>query len=134
MFEVTLTTRSYEMDSLGHVNNAVYLNYLEHCRMQWLYFHGITAKDFQRLQTFPVVVNININYKRELSDGQKITVTVEESERTERKVIFHQTIVDESGRLNAEADVTVVWLSGQRQVIPLPVDIFPELFKDPHAA
>lgn len=130
MFQVTLTTRSYEMDSLGHVNNAVYLNYLEHCRMQWLYSHGITAVDFQRMKTYPVVVNININYKRELTDGQQIIVTVQEKERSERKVVFYQTIVDQAGVLYADAQVTVVWLNHQRQVIPLPVEAFPQLFEE----
>lgn len=132
MFQVTLTTRSYEMDSLGHVNNAVYLNYLEHCRMQWLYSHGITAVDFQRTKTYPVVVNVNINYKRELTDGQQIIVTVEEMERSDRRVIFKQTIVDEKGTLYADARVTVVWLNHHRQVIPLPVQTFPALFKETH--
>lgn len=134
MFQVTLTTRSYEMDSLGHVNNAVYLNYLEHCRMQWLYSHGITAVDFQRTKTYPVVVNININYKRELTDGQQITVTVEEQTRSDRKVVFYQTIIDSAGTLYADAQVTVVWLNHQRQVIPLPVETFPDLFKESHEA
>ena len=129
MFQVTLTTRSYEMDSLGHVNNAVYLNYLEHCRMQWLYSHNITAKDFQRLKTYPVVVNVNINYKRELTDGQQVTVSVIENERSERKVIFYQTIKDKSGNLCADAHVTVVWLNQDRKVIPLPIDKFPALFE-----
>lgn len=129
MFTISLTTRSYEMDSLGHVNNAVYLNYLEHCRMQWLYSHDITAKDFQRLQTYPVVVNVNINYKRELTDGQQVTVTVTESERTERKVVFYQTIEDKKGNLCADAYVTVVWLNQERKVIPLPIEIFPTLFE-----
>ena len=34
--ESTLTTRSYECDSYGHVNNAVYLNYLEFARIRFL--------------------------------------------------------------------------------------------------
>jgi len=133
MFKVTLTTRSYEMDSLGHANNAVYLNYLEHCRMQWLYSQGITAGDFQRLQIFPVIANININYIHELTDGQTITVTVKTEEQTGRKIIFYQTILNEAGILCAEAHVTVVWLGPDRKVIPPPVDHFPELFKENHA-
>ena len=31
-----LIVRTYECDSYGHVNNAVYVNYLEYGRMQFL--------------------------------------------------------------------------------------------------
>lgn len=134
MFSIILTTRSYEMDSLGHVNNAVYLNYLEHCRMQWLYAHGVTAVDFQRLKTYPVVVNVNINYKRELTDGQQVTVSVSEQSRSDRKIVFYQTIKNEAGDLCADAQVTVVWLNDVRRVIPLPIDGFPTLFKETNEA
>jgi acyl-CoA thioester hydrolase len=34
--ECSLTVRTYECDSYGHVNNAVYLNYLEYARYQLL--------------------------------------------------------------------------------------------------
>jgi len=134
MFTISLTTRSYEVDSFGHVNNAVYLNYLEHCRMQWLYAHGITTKDFQRLQLFPVVVNIDINYQKEISDGMRITVSVEESSRSERKLVFYQTIQDEAGQTCADARVTVVWINQHRKVVPLPITEFPTIFKDSDAA
>ena len=31
-FQLEFQVRDYECDMQGHVNNAVYLNYLEHCR------------------------------------------------------------------------------------------------------
>lgn len=31
-FELPITVRGYEMDAFGHVNNAVYVQYFEHCR------------------------------------------------------------------------------------------------------
>ena len=41
-----LSVRSYECDSYGHVNNAVYLNYLEFARMDFLDASGFRYKDF----------------------------------------------------------------------------------------
>ncbi len=35
-FELEFTVRDYECDLQGIVNNAVYLNYLEHTRHQYL--------------------------------------------------------------------------------------------------
>ena len=36
--------RTYELDSYNHVNNAVYLNYLEHARMDFLKAIGFDYK------------------------------------------------------------------------------------------
>ena len=40
VFTVKFNVRSYECDSYGHVNNAVYLNYLEFARMSALLEKG----------------------------------------------------------------------------------------------
>ena len=34
LYQVEIRVRGYEVDSLGHVNNAVYLNWLEHARWE----------------------------------------------------------------------------------------------------
>ena len=41
-FTLKFKVRSYECDSYGHVNNAVYLNYLEFARMSALEENGFT--------------------------------------------------------------------------------------------
>ena len=43
-FITTFKVRSYECDSYGHVNNAVYLNYLEFARMSALFEKGFTLE------------------------------------------------------------------------------------------
>ena len=35
-FKTELQVRSYELDFYGHVNNAIYLNYLEYARGNYL--------------------------------------------------------------------------------------------------
>ncbi len=46
MAKVKVTVRSYELDALGHVNNAVYLNYLEFARVSFFLARG---SDFRNL-------------------------------------------------------------------------------------
>jgi thioesterase-3 len=60
---IKIKVRSYEIDVLGHVNNAVYFNYLEHARVEYLRIAGIPFESFLEDGIYPVLVNININYK-----------------------------------------------------------------------
>ena len=54
---VTFTVRSYELDSLGHVNNAVYFSYLEEATFQVLARHGLTFPGFAGRGWMPILAN-----------------------------------------------------------------------------
>ena len=62
--ETRIKVRSYELDFFQHVNNAVYLNYIEQARVELLQNAGFTLDDFLSQKILPVVVNVNINYRR----------------------------------------------------------------------
>ncbi len=69
--------RGYELDSFGHVNNAVYLNYMEQARweiIKMLKLHEL----FRKKEGFLVVVEANIKYISELRlfDEAEITTTM----------------------------------------------------------
>ena len=57
------TVASYELDSFGHVNNAVFLNYLEKARCQFLIQKGIGFNQFAQWQMFPVVTKAVLEFK-----------------------------------------------------------------------
>lgn len=66
LFKLDLKVRDYECDMQGIVNNAIYQNYLEHCRHEFLQAKGI---DFNRLtqeKIFLVVVRAELDYKTPL--------------------------------------------------------------------
>ncbi len=66
--ETRIKIRWRDMDAYGHVNNAVYLNYLEECRDRLVEdLFGQVAWDF-------VLVHVGIDYRRQLtqSDGEVI--------------------------------------------------------------
>ena len=60
-----IAARGYELDSYGHINNAVYLNYFEHAR--WVYFRqtGLSAT-LNHGGIVAVVTEINIRYQHEV--------------------------------------------------------------------
>ena len=71
---IELTVRPNDLDSLGHVNNAVALEYLETGRWVWLARNG-----FPRTGSIvPVVARIEIDYRLEMGPSTvKIATTLE---------------------------------------------------------
>jgi acyl-CoA thioester hydrolase len=60
----TLTVRSYECDSYGHVNNAIYLHYLEYARCEYLKSIGFDYLAAVASGYGLYVARIEIDYKR----------------------------------------------------------------------
>lgn len=73
MFSVRVAVRSYEVDRLGHLNQAVYHCYAEHARVQLLRAAGIAFVDGPRLGT--VVLESHIRFLHELVHGDEVDVT-----------------------------------------------------------
>ena len=62
--ECTLTVRTYECDSYGHVNNANYLNYLEYARYQLLKDVGFDYPAMAKAGYGLYVARVEIDYKK----------------------------------------------------------------------
>ena len=91
-FSLLLQVRDYECDLGGVVNNAVYLNYCEHARHEFLKTIGIDFAEFARRQINFVVTRSEIDYRASLVSGDQFEVYVR-SERVSRlRIVFHQEI------------------------------------------
>jgi acyl-CoA thioester hydrolase len=91
--KLELTVRDYECDLQGIVNNAVYLNYLEHARHTYLLEQNI---DFAKLHTDGVdlvVSRIEIDYKQSLTSGDKFQIISSMRREGHLRVIFDQDIL-----------------------------------------
>ncbi len=76
-FQLEFSVRDYECDMQGHVNNAVYLNYLEHSRHQFLKeVLGLNFADFVGRGISLVVIRAELDYKRSLQSGDRFMVGV----------------------------------------------------------
>ena len=74
-FKVELEVRDYECDIEGIVNNAVYLNYLEHTRHLFLANKGFDFAALTRNGIHLVVIRIEADYLHPLRSGDKFHVT-----------------------------------------------------------
>lgn len=91
-FTLEMAVRDYECDLQAVVNNAVYQNYLEHARHEYLKSRGV---DFARLAAAGVnlvVVRVEIDYKRPLRSGDAFVVEVVPERISPVRIGFRQTI------------------------------------------
>jgi acyl-CoA thioester hydrolase len=116
-----LTVRSYECDSYGHVNNAVYLNYLEFARHDLLAAVGMDYPAMRAAGFGLVVARIDIRYRRPAREGDALTVLSHATKRLRVGGIIAQRVF-RGDELVAEADVTWVSVDRRGRAAPLPAE------------
>ncbi|WP_321366678.1 thioesterase family protein [uncultured Desulfuromusa sp.] len=75
-FQLEFQVRDYECDMQGHVNNAVYLNYLEHCRHEFIKELGLDFSELVKRGISLVIIRAEVDYKYSLCSGQRFIVGV----------------------------------------------------------
>ena len=73
-FVLEFSVRDYECDMNRHVNHAAYLNYLEHCRHEYLKSLGLGFTDFLEQGYNLIIIKAEIDYKRSLLSGEQFMV------------------------------------------------------------
>ncbi len=118
---VEFDVRDYECDIEGIVNNAVYLNYLEHARHGYIKELGTDFLSLHRRGFDAVVTRIEIDYRATLRSGDAISVTTKVERRGRYRFLFNQLIVRRSDEtVAAAAMVYAAFLSNGRPVPPPP--------------
>ncbi|WP_019819046.1 acyl-CoA thioesterase [Saccharomonospora saliphila] len=74
-FRVRVKVRHYELDSLGHVNHAVYHQYAEIARLELFEKAGGAHDRMRESGLAPVLLESHITYRRELRSGDEVDVT-----------------------------------------------------------
>ena len=121
MGRIELEVQRNEIDALGHVNNARFLEYFERGRMDWYNRcdPGLNKPASRHLGT--VVVNIDINYRQECFAGDRLSVLTRADSRGGKSYVLHQEILAGDGRCVSDARVTsVVMDMSTRKVVALP--------------
>ena len=77
MFTVRVAVRGYELDTQGHLNQAVYLQYAEHARWEHLRAAGLPGDRLLSTGIGPVQLECTLRFKRELRGGDEVDVSCE---------------------------------------------------------
>jgi acyl-CoA thioester hydrolase len=75
VFSVRISVRAYEIDSNGHVNGTVYLQYAEHARWEFLRAAGIDQQALAARGVGPVFLETVLRYRAELRYPDDVDVT-----------------------------------------------------------
>ena len=107
MFEKRIEIRWRDLDSSRHVNNAVYLTYLEEARTGWLAEALDSGADLYGF----VLVRVAIDYRRELTLADRAVVASCRLERLgSSSITTREEIRTADGALAAEAEsVLAAW-------------------------
>jgi len=109
-FSTKITVRTYECDLYGHVNNANFLNYLEHARVELLKQTGFTLHSLQQKGIVLFVVKVNIEYKYPAFPGDELLITIDWKNKGKSSAIFHQQIFNTENEKKV-VDATVTWVA-----------------------
>jgi YbgC/YbaW family acyl-CoA thioester hydrolase len=114
--------KGYELDSYGHLNNAVYLNYTEQARWEILNKKKLLHLFFSR-GLLLVVTETNIRYKRELKLFDEIEIETTIKFEAPYLIFYHDIKNTISGYSAAKAKVKTLLINAGR----IPQDIPDEL-------
>ncbi|MEU5658679.1 acyl-CoA thioesterase [Streptomyces sp. NPDC047737] len=101
-FSVDVTVRGYELDTQGHLNQAVYLQYAEHARWELLREAGLPQEKLLAHGIGPVQLEVTVTYLRELRGGDRVRVSCELLHGSGKTFEVRQQIVKEDGTVAAE--------------------------------
>lgn len=110
IFEILMQVRDYECDIQGIVNNAVYQNYIEYTRSEFLKSEGISFAELHNKGIDTVVARLNMVFKYPLRPDDKF-ISKLSVEKQGIRYVFHQDLFRHSDNKHIlHADVTIVCL------------------------
>jgi len=128
MHELTINVRGYELDSFGHVNNAVYLNYCEEAR--WDILRSLELFEFfARTGLILVVTEADIRYIKEARVFDELIITTDIAREAPYLVFTHAIRRTDNSERITRAVIKTLLVDKER----VPHDI-PDLFLERFAA
>lgn len=91
------------LDHYGHVNHAHYLSLFEDARWGYYAHKGISAESVKNGGIGPVVLKVEISYKKEVRGGESITIRSEHLGYRHGLWHLKQTLHKENGKVGSVA-------------------------------
>ncbi|MDA3864094.1 MAG: thioesterase family protein [Deltaproteobacteria bacterium] len=126
MYEIKV--ESTHLDKFGHVNNAVYLEYLEWARWDWAEKLGMDFDSFLEKGKGPALVGINVSFLKELYFRDRIKIQTLFAKRGGKSFTLEQKIYNDEKDMVCKALATIVFIDMEkREAIELPSEIIEKL-------
>lgn len=123
VFETRISVRTYELDMLGHVNNAVYLNWLEEARLAAMQACGYEVRSLSQ-DWLTNIVRAEIDFRTPTFYGDEILVTTELEAVGRTSFTLQSEILKLPGRqVVATCRAVLVWLDLGGRPSPVPPEL-----------
>jgi acyl-CoA thioester hydrolase len=123
VFETEVVVRSYDLDSFGHVNHAVYLNYLEAGRFDALREGGLSRAVMTENGWGVYVVRLVIDYLKEAHMDDRLVVRTRLAGFRRSSMVLSQEVArprEDDVDVIARAEVHAVWVGETGRPIRIP--------------
>jgi len=123
--KIIIEVRFSDLDAMRHVNNAVYLTYIEEARIS--YFNEVFKRDKSSLEYSAIVARIEIDYLQPINLGDKVEIFTRVSKLGNKSTdIENLILIDRDGNKIAAASVLtklVAYDYKKLQSIQIPEDV-----------
>lgn len=110
-----------DIDEFNHVNNKVYINYLEKARIDWHRAIGFGLERMIEEGYGDVLRNFNISYIKEALLGEKLKIKTAPQSIGKTSFVIKQSIYNEQNELITEAETVIVLVDlNKRKKISIP--------------
>ncbi|WP_209122743.1 thioesterase family protein [Alkalihalobacillus sp. BA299] len=103
---ININVKETDIDDLGHVNNSIYVSYIEKGRRDWYQKAGFVFDEKQSLGT--VVLRLDILYLQEARLGDSLKIITRPVRLGNKSFVLHQDIYNQLNEHITEATVTSV--------------------------
>ena len=101
--EKTIFISEAHLDSFGHMNNARYFELLEQARWDLITERGFGIETIRRTSTGPVVLEVQLRFRHELSPRERIVIRSELASYEGKVGTIRQEMIKPDGTVAAEA-------------------------------
>ena len=112
--------RETDLDFLGHVNHAKYLSILEEARWEMISDNGYGLSALQEAMISPVILQVNIQYKREICNRERIVIHTHTKMPLSKVGTIEQVVQKENGEIAARATITYGVMELKQRVLIHP--------------
>ncbi len=122
MHKYNFTVKEHHLDTFAHVNNAQYLALFEEARWDLITNNGYGIDKIRETGLGPVVLEIVITFKRELTLRKQITIESEVVSKGVKISKINQKMIDSEGHLCCEATFTFALFELKKRKIVSPTE------------
>ncbi|GAB4022315.1 MAG: long-chain acyl-CoA thioesterase FadM [Bdellovibrio sp.] len=121
-YEYPVTILERHLDTFGHVNNATYLELYEEARWDFITQNGYDFARIQREKVGPIILDLNLTFKRELLNREKIVIKSQYQGMKNKYIMtLNQWMMKEDGKIASTLELSVALMDMKERKMVEPI-------------